>query len=294
MNNYLFHRNLPLLGKLIDQTMQTKKKAHIHTKTDGALLAKRIGILLVIFIGFNSALFGVTKTSNGGNWNTAGTWTPNGVPLIGDDVILNSGTTTLNVSTVNLLSFTINNGATFTTSGAFSVAGGTITVNGTYINASSGAITGTMTVGATGVYRHNFTTTAGTIPTATWSAGSTCLISGYTSPGNGTTPGGIGQTFSNFTWSCAAQASRCIAWGATTAVNGDYTIANTNANIVYFADAANLTVSIAGNYVQTGGEMRFTRGTGNATVNIAGDLNLSGGTLNIDNGGNGGSTVNLA
>ncbi|MBL0272040.1 MAG: G8 domain-containing protein [Chitinophagaceae bacterium] len=191
-----------------------------------------------------------------GNWSVAGTWS-GGVPAIGDDVIIPSGfTVTLNANSAALLSLTIDAGGTLATTGTNTLTATTITVNGTYTNGSTGAITGTMTVN--GTYKHNFTTVAGTIPTATWASGSTCEIIGYTAPGNGTTPGGLGQTFHHFTWNCSSQTNRCIAWAASMVVNGNYTVQNTNADYIYFTDGSNLSVAIAGNYIQTGSEMRFS------------------------------------
>jgi hypothetical protein len=185
---------------------------------------------------------------------------------------------------------TVNNGITLTIANG---AGTDISVDGTVRNAGTITTTGTLVFNNGGFYQHNFTTTAGTIPTATWNTGSTCEIIGYTTPGNGTIPGGLGQTFSNFTWNCPNQDDRIIPYNAAMVVNGNFTLMNTGPNYIYFADGAALTISIAGNYIQSGGEMRFTRGNSNATVNIGGDFTLSGGVLNIDNG-NGGSIVNLA
>ena len=57
-----------------------------------------------------------------------------------------------------------------------------------------------------GTYQHLHSTSAGTIPAATWGANSqlsTCAILGYT--GNTGTPGGLGQRFQNFIWNCPDQ-----------------------------------------------------------------------------------------
>lgn len=55
-----------------------------------------------------------TKTSTGtGNWNTAGTWSPAGVPAANDDVIIATGhTVTLNANSNAIRSLTIQTGAT--------------------------------------------------------------------------------------------------------------------------------------------------------------------------------------
>ena len=78
------------------------------------------------------------------------------------------------------------------------------TVTGTLRNdgtggATSGVITSTasnLSFSSGGTYQHAIN--GGNIPTATWDAASTCLITGATS----TAPGGYNQAFGNFTWNC--------------------------------------------------------------------------------------------
>jgi hypothetical protein len=60
-------------------------------------------------------------------------------------------------------------------------------------------LTGTLAFGATGTYQHDATTA---IPTLTWTAGSTCLVTG----GTGVPSGGFGQSFANLTWKETKQA----------------------------------------------------------------------------------------
>ncbi|MEI8041640.1 MAG: invasin domain 3-containing protein [Verrucomicrobiota bacterium] len=95
---------------------------------------------------------------------------------------------------------------------------GTITVNsgsqlyiydsGVFANAStvnSGGSYGSA-IFFGGTYQHNFTTTAGTIPIASWrsnSQKSTCRIAGYTS--NSGAPANLDQNFQNFIWDCSSQ-----------------------------------------------------------------------------------------
>ena len=67
-------------------------------------------LLVILLISTFSTVQAATKTSTGtGNWNTAGTWSPSGVPGIGDDVIIAAThTVTIDVSTNSLASLTIN------------------------------------------------------------------------------------------------------------------------------------------------------------------------------------------
>lgn len=58
---------------------------------------KTFPFAISIFLFFNASLIAQTAyTSNGtGDWNNATTWTPNGVPGVGDTAIINTGTITL-------------------------------------------------------------------------------------------------------------------------------------------------------------------------------------------------------
>ena len=272
----------------------------------------RVLFIILIFsvISSFSQATGDYRSAGSGNWGTLATWqrfngTSWATPTAGEGTPINtSGVITIqsphivtvaaNVSTDQT---TINLGGQITVNTGFTltIANGTgtdLTVDGIISNAGTITTTGAMAVNSGGVYKHNFTTTAGTIPTATWNTGSTCEIIGYTSLANGSTPGGLAQTFSNFTWNCSSQANRLIAWATSMVVNGTYTVQNTNTNYIYFADGGAVTVGIAGNLLVNGGQLRFTRGNGNATVSVTGDLTVASGTLNVD-GGNGGSSLTL-
>ncbi|MCX8090079.1 MAG: hypothetical protein N3I86_03965 [Verrucomicrobiae bacterium] len=180
---------------------------------------------------------------------------------------------------------TVNAGITWT------IANGTgtdLTVSGTLEN--SGTITlssSTVAVSAGGVYRHS--QNGGTIPTATWSAGSTCEITGVTT----TAPGGLGQTFGHFTWNCSGQTA-AINVNALTAVNGDFTVASTGSGSLSWINA-NASKTIGGNLNIQGGTFTFCiTGTGTRSLTVSGDLNLSGGTFDFCTSGAGTPSLTLA
>ncbi|MFL5748860.1 MAG: beta strand repeat-containing protein, partial [Niastella sp.] len=90
-------------------------------------------------------------------------------------------------------------------------ATGNVTVAGFLRLENNATLTSTATslaFSTGGTYEHNYTTAAGTIPTATWNTGSTCSVIGYTT--NTTAPGGLGQPFYNFTWNCTGQGANSI------------------------------------------------------------------------------------
>jgi hypothetical protein len=133
-----------------------------------------VGILLLI-----SATFALAQTSNGtggGDWNASGTWTGGAVPT-------GSGTITI-LSTDSIY---------------FNVA---VTITGT-LRSFSGKVgvfdSSKVVFGNGGVYEHDIN--GGTLPKATWSTGSTCLIDSVIdkAPSNGN------QNFYNLSWNCPGQ-----------------------------------------------------------------------------------------
>ena len=260
----------------------------------------RTSIKLILALVFLIGVFlqngnAETKTSTGtGNWNTAATWSPSGVPLAGDAVIIQTGhNVTLNTSSASLLSLTINTGGTLTSTGAYTFNATTIAVNGLYYNGSTGTITGTMTVNSGGTYQHAIN--GGTIKTATWNAGSTCNISGVTS----TLPSGFSQSFSNLTWSSTNTSAISI---APTAINGDFNITTgggtdktlrinttpfTIGGNLNLSGSANLqiststqrTLTVNGDFSMSGGKLDFGTSTKIGTLNIKGNYSHTGGTM---------------
>ncbi len=155
-----------------------------------------------------------------------------------------------------------------------------------------------------GTYEHRMT--SGTIPTATWNTGSTCLLTTWTS---NTAPGGLVQNFSNFTFNCSGITGffSCGLTGAFT-INDTLTITNTGsgqfglanngsnytANIgTIKVDGGNLcltntgtgnTVNVADKVLITGGTLTHLFGTGAVTFNVAGDWEKNGGTFTAGSG----------
>lgn len=231
-----------------------------------------------------------------GNWNTAGTWTANATPStslsMGDVTISHNVTLNQNATASGLIVdvskiLTANNGSVLTTTG-------NVTINGTVTNAGTITISGgAWTFASGGKYQHNYTTTAGTIPTAIWSSGSTCEIIGYTT--NTGTTGGLSQSFNNFIWNCTAQAADVSASGNLTTINGNFTISSTGAgtNAFQLSTTGSPILSIAGDYSQSGGifQLAPTGASGNVTVNIAGNFFISAGSIRKTSGTSSGKIV---
>ncbi len=201
---------------------------------------------------------------------------------------------------------TINSGTTITFSGTASCsvsANKTFTVSGKISNSSSGTFTttalvstGLLNFASGGTYEHNFTTTQGVIPTASWNNSSTLSVIGYTSAVTLTSGGGWGQSFGHVTWNCSNQAAIVInLLGLLTTVNGDFTITSTGTSgkLRYNTNSpASPTLTISGNFNQASGTtFDMNNGTSTPTFNLAGNFNQSGGT--IEKGGSGTITFNF-
>ena len=278
------------------------------------LFLSLLGVIIVtlLFIGPQRDAYasanGEYQSRATGNWSGTTTWQKYGGGSWGNTVtpptsidkvitILNGHTITVtaNVTVDQLIvnaggTLILNSGVTLT------INNGTATdldVSGTFNNAgivtiSSGA---TIVYQNGGKYQHNFTTSAGTIPTATWSTGSTCEIIGYT---NCNTPPSNLQSFDNFTWSCPSQTQDMNLNGGLTTVNGDFTVTSTGGNQLRLSNNGS-TIGIGGDYIQSGGY--FTLGiSSNSTsnMNIAGNFSLSGGTFSVIDGSNSVGNVNIS
>ncbi len=211
-----------------------------------------------------------------GNWNAAASWEiSNGVSWQNSaSLVPTSSSGTITIRSPHTISvsanttadqLTINNGGQLNINATRTLtindgAGTDVDVSGTLQN--SGTITntaGTMVFNNGGQYNHAFTTTGGTIPTATWNTGSTCNIAGYTA--NAIVPAGIsGQNFQNFTWNNPSQTT---------------------------AGALGTDINIAGNLTLTAGTLNLGGNkltySGNSITRTSGNINATSGTVEFTN-----------
>ncbi len=224
------------------------------------------------------------QTNNGSGWVTAtaaptsansteiNIVSPNNVAVMAsvsvDHVVVQAGA---QVTVSNGITVTIANGA-----------GTDFDVFGTLQNAGTVTTTGNLMFQSGGTYQHNFTTSDGTVPTATWVPGSTCAVTGYTTF-SGNPAGGWGQSFANFVWNCPNQtaASDFSFGGELLTVNGNFTIVSTGAGDMRLGNTGAGNLAVGGDFSQTGGSFRVSNG-GDRNVTVAGNFSLSGGTLDLD------------
>ena len=152
---------------------------------------------------------------------------------------------------------------------------GTLKNSGAASDITTTATTLTFAAGAS--YLHNPSSGVGTIPTAGWNAASTCSVVGALT---GTSaPGGLSQSFGNFTWNPASQGFSIGLGGSLTSVAGTLTVAASGSgNYIGMASTQSPTISI-GSLVVSGGELDLSTGAGVPAVTVNGDVTLSGGTL---------------
>lgn len=217
----------------------------------------------------------------------------------GTDLQIDSGGTVQTVGTL-----TINADANLNIDGIFQ--------NG--IGGTAGAVTmnGTCVVSGMGVYEHRLN--AGTVPTCSWSTGSTADFIG---PSSSTAdPAGLGQSFYNVIWEYTGTGVKDIS--ALKTVNGTFTIRSmstsplvlgsivvgtynftnldveTTAGTIQLTTTVAQTFNIAGNFIMggSGGTLSMSAGAGTATLNITGNFSHTAGTITESSTGAGAIVFN--
>ncbi len=192
-----------------------------------------------------------------------------GNPAIADQLTITNAANT---------ALTIASGATLTIANGLgndlTIAGTTarLNINGTLSN--TGVISGSTaaTTIVNGTYEH--AQNGGTIPTATWNTGSTCLVSGVTS----TVPAGM-QAFRNFTWNCPSQSAVISLGAGLTTINENFTVQNTGAQSLSLGTTG-FTLTLGGDLILNGGTLNLNSGAAVSTIlNISGNYNQTAGAL---------------
>lgn len=152
------------------------------------------------------------------------------------------------------------------------------TVSGTLYNAGTLVPTGQFAFMNGSLYVH--ATDGGTVPSSVWESGSSCQITGITN----TAPTGLGQTFGNFIWNCSAQAATLtVSVNSNISVLGNCTISSTGSGKIAITNSANpYSMTVYGDFVQTGGTFAINAGTSSAVTDylyVAGNLQFTGGTI---------------
>lgn len=242
-----------------------------------------------------------------GNWNSTATWLRyNGSAWVAATTTPTSANKTITIEANHTVAVTANvtidqvviasggtidlkSGVTLTIANG---AGVDLSVSGILRNAGTVSMNGGASANylSGGKYQHNFTTTAGTIPAASWSAGSTCEIIGYTT--NTTLPSGI-QSFHHFAWNCPNQSVDFNLNGNITSLAGDWSVDNTGTARL-FASTNAITLNVGGNLNISGGVFSISSAnTQTSNLNISGNYNQTGGTFSVMTGNGSTGYVNM-
>ena len=252
----------------------------------------------------------------GGNFTNTGTFTNNG------RIVTFNGTAAqaLNTAAITFTGLTISNTTANVTAGAnaiissggvltidanarldmganlLTVTGATSSISGFLRYANTTVITGhsasTLTFTASGTYEHNVN--GGTIPTATWTAGSpgaTASIIGWVA--STTAPGGLSQSFVNFTWNSSAQTANLNFTGSLTSVTGVFRVVNTGSGTIRLTGNTASTFNYA-NVTIDGGTLYMTTGSGTGPLTLTGNFLMNGGIFDINNSGSATQIINIA
>lgn len=136
---------------------------------------------------------------------------------------------------------------------------------------------------ANSVYNH--ARNGSSIPVAAWAPASTCLISGVV----GNAPGGLNQSFGNFSWDCPSQTlnDASLLNMDNRTLTGDFNLISTGTGSIRLATATSVSLTVNGKMNITGGTMNMSNGAGTGTINLKGDFSMSGGTLTETSTGSG-------
>lgn len=258
--------------------------------------------VLCFTIVFSSALFaqaaGDFQSHQTGNWNEAASWerfdgtswvTP--APSLPDSGV---GRITILAGHTVTVSEDLIADSVFV-SGQLNVdAGKTLTVAKPKGNERGVVVNSGGVVVVNGTYKHD--RNAGSVPTATWNAGSTFLVTGST----GTAPSNANQNFYNVVINCPNLSSNLnLAWSGNT-IAGDITVIDTKSSRYYMtsptANAGSpITITVLGNINITGGTFSVN-GSGSTcqyTVDIYGNINVTAGNFGPSRGSGASGVVNL-
>ncbi len=278
-------------------------------------------------------MYSATKTSTGtGNWNTAGTWTPSGVPASTDDVIItsshvvtmNADLTCKSVTVGSSASLSFSGNKTLTISGAAGLTNnGIVTVSSGNLLLSTSGATFSLSAGSTLTWNPSTNTLAAatlfTNGAESFASTSNLIMSKWydMNVGLGTV---VGCNFGNLkimtagTWHMNNSLQTRSVIGALT-IQSSYvildessSISTTNIGSIVLANSSSYLDFIDGTHSGsftvntasiniTGGELdcMYLTGTGNCTLNVSGNVTLaSSGKLMGTRSHNGNTIINIS
>jgi hypothetical protein len=257
------------------------------------LVVRFLGVWVLILIGCLELFSQVAATSvASGNWNAPATWSCNCIPSSSNGTITISAGHTVTVNTavtadeIVVAAGTPGGVLNITSGGVLTVANGAgsdVTNSGSITTSTSSALV--FNSGS----EYNHSRTGGGIPISTWSSGSICRITGWTTTATSADltafRNSLNQSFHHFTWE-SAQSSNVEFNGFLKTVNGDLTISRTgslinnasNTKVVFGLNGiptATGSLIVKGNFIVTGNSQVTINTSGTYTMTVEGNVSLS-------------------
>ncbi len=261
----------------------------VGTKTSTSTQATGISSLSDFIVAQVVPLTILSNGTGGGVWASASTWQGGVVPSTLDSAIILTGDSVGVAADAGAWYLEMQSGSKVglsdTLAAAYFLGNGTLTANA----ASRFRVDSSGTFANGSVYNHALN--GGSLPTAAWAAGSTCMLTGITA----NSPANANQNFHHFIWNNPSQSANLnLAWTGIT-IGGDLTCAASGASS-RFQMASNtqspMTVTIAGDVIVTGGALTSngSSGAGTYAVTVQGDVVVTGGNLALSRGSGGVAT----
>jgi hypothetical protein len=238
-------------------------------------------------VGYAPSALSLTCTSVGSSsWSLAATWTSvgncNRVPLVGDDVVISAGTTTLDTNTAALNSLTVNGGLVIgnnATSRALTVTGNIVIAASGTISLGATAATHTLTAGGdiTNAGSMNLSPGASRVANVTFNRNGSQVVSGAGAYTFNLITLNQGATNANV---LDMQSAITVPSPFLTITNGTYKHSSTT-SITPWTTAGGATIPAAGGFWLNSAATVTTSGI-DVTIN-GGYLRVSNGTMNIGN-----------
>jgi len=239
----------------------------------------KIGVIMLfafLSTNLNAQAVGDYRSAASGNWSSAATWevydgsvwNPAVSPPVGTENITVDSTVTVD-TTVDV-------------SGYLKVQGTGEVANGA----------GTLAFDFGGVYEH--ARNGGSLPTAIWGTGSTCLITGVVAD---RPSGDRSQDYHHFTWNCPGQTgNEHMSWSGNT-ISGNVTCVSSGGSQFRLTSSGDYadSITIMGNVIVMDGTLAST-GSSSAMdylIIVHGDIIATGGTFGLSRGSGGAATWRL-
>jgi hypothetical protein len=246
---------------------------------------KIVGLVFLMTFSLGSlyAQNGNFRSRVSGNWNVASTWERdadgNGIyeespsvltpTSLDGEILIQNGHTVRVYQNVTVDQVTVQSTGRIAvnSTNVLTVANGPGADLSNYGRVSTSAAS-QLVIGAGAEFVH--AKNGGELPFTTWSAGSTCTIAGLTTAA----PSNLTQSYSNFNWNSPGQLASINLDGKVTSVSGNFTIQNTNGQLLFLYSASVPgPLSIGGNLEVSGNSRVSLVTTGNLTATIQGDFN---------------------